>query len=79
MPTLMFVLPIPEIDGGAAFAGAIPIQTTPAITAVLNTRFRIDFASLTLKLAHNIRRVWHDTLGRPAPSPRNFEKTCRGG
>ena len=43
----MFVLPIPDIDGGAAFAGAIPIQTTPAITAVLNTRVRIDFASLT--------------------------------
>src|SRR5690242_7171245 len=43
----MFVLPIPDIDGGAAFAGAIPIQTKPAITAVLNTRVRIDFASLT--------------------------------
>jgi len=44
----MFVLLIPDIDGGAAFAGAIPIQTTPAITAVLNTRVRIDFASLRL-------------------------------
>jgi hypothetical protein len=54
----MFVLSIADIDGGAAFAGAIPIQTTPAITAVLNTRVRIDFASLTLKPEH--RR--HDTL-----------------
>jgi hypothetical protein len=45
----MFVLPIPDIDGGTVFAGVIPIQTTPAITVVLNTRIRIDFASLTLQ------------------------------
>src|SRR5690242_18572184 len=47
--SLMFVSAIPDMDGDAAFAGTIPIQTTPAITAVLNTRVRIDFASLTLK------------------------------
>src|SRR6187200_3291870 len=59
----MFELPIPDIDGGAAFAGAIPIQTTTAITAVLNTTVRIDFASLTLKPEHsrvNCKR--HDTV-----------------
>jgi hypothetical protein len=37
----MFVLPT-SIDRGVALAGDMPIQTTPAITAVLNKTMRID-------------------------------------
>ena len=35
---------MPEIDGRTALAGAMPIQTKPAITAVLNTMVRIELA-----------------------------------
>jgi hypothetical protein len=37
-----------HIDGGAASAGAVPIQTTPTITALLNNMVRIDLTSLAL-------------------------------
>jgi hypothetical protein len=40
----MLVLPIPDIDGGAALAGDVPIQTAPTITALLNN-IRIDVTS----------------------------------
>jgi len=45
----MLVLPIPDIDGGAASAGAVAIQTTPTITALLNNTARIDLTSLALE------------------------------
>ena len=38
----------PDTDWGPALAGSMPIQTTPAITAVLNKTARIDLTSLTL-------------------------------
>jgi hypothetical protein len=43
-----FVLPIPSIERGVAVAGAMPIQTRAAITAVLDNKVRIDLTSLTL-------------------------------
>jgi len=46
----VFVLPIPDTDWGAALAVSMPIQTRPAITAVLNKTVRIDLTSLTLWL-----------------------------
>jgi hypothetical protein len=53
----MLVLPIPDIDGGAASAGAVAIQTTPTITALLNNTVRIDVTSLALVHKPIIRRV----------------------
>ena len=44
----MLVLPIPGIDGVAASAGAVPIQTTPTIIALLNNTVRIDLTPLAL-------------------------------
>src|SRR5262245_18753475 len=53
----MLVLPIPSIDGGAASAGAVPIQTTPTITALLKNMVRIDLTSLALVHEPIISRV----------------------
>jgi hypothetical protein len=53
----MLVLPIPSIDGVAASAGAVPNQTTPTITALLNNTVRIDLTLFALVLEPIISRV----------------------